>query len=342
MNAFGAGDLERERAEEDAAADFGCHVQEIQNELLRGEIHAGRDDVEGDEDFELRFRFVERFVGGGELAVGEAVGGALRGFGPVLLEVEQHLALAGGEATGLACGVLARLHFALELNLVLHAAEVDFSLVERACGSGAAGLAGFGEGRPAAAEDGDADGCQLDDAVDMFEQVAVVAGNEGGAAPLVDEGEDRCAAGAVEIVGGFVEQEDVRRFEPEPGDGDARALAAAEAADGAGEVAFGEIDLRQCFGDAVFKRPVGFGHVFFGAFAPFEAGETREAISDAEGLGERDRVIRPALGEFADCAGDCDGTGCGFALPCDQRQERGLARTVAADEADAFGADGEG
>ena len=95
------------------------------------------------------------------------------------------------------------------------------------------------------------------------------------------------------------------------------------------------------FGDAVFERPVGLGHVVCFAFAAGEAFETREAVCDAEGFGECDRVIRPALGEFADAAGNADGAGRWFALPCDEAQEGRLARAIAADEADAFGADGE-
>ena len=110
-----------------------------------GRFDARRDDVERHEDFEPRLGLVERFVRGGELAIGEAVGGALRGFGAILLEVEQHLALPGGDAPGLAGGVLALLHLALELHLILHAAQVDFGLVERAGRGDATGFAGFGE-----------------------------------------------------------------------------------------------------------------------------------------------------------------------------------------------------
>ena len=79
----------------------------------------------------------------------------------------------------------------------------------------------------------------------MLEQVAIVAGDEGGAAPVVDQGENGGAAGGVEIVGRLVEQENVGRIQPQAGDGDARALAAAEALDGAGEVLFGQVDFRK-------------------------------------------------------------------------------------------------
>jgi hypothetical protein len=96
-----------------------------------GRFNAGRNDVERHENFELRLGLVERVVRFGELAIGEAIGCALRGFGPVLLEVEHHLALPGGEAPGLAGGVLALLHLALQLHLILHAAQVAFGLVER-------------------------------------------------------------------------------------------------------------------------------------------------------------------------------------------------------------------
>ena len=54
------------------------------------------------------------------------------------------------------------------------------------------------------------------------------------------------------------------------------------------------------------------------AIAAGEAFETREAVGDAEGFGERDRVVGPALGQFADAAGDVDGAGRRLALPRDQ------------------------
>ena len=79
------------------------------------------------------------------MAISEAVGGALRGLRAVLLEIEQHLALPGGGASGLAGGVFALLHLALQLHLILHAAQVEFGFVECAGGGGATGFAGCGE-----------------------------------------------------------------------------------------------------------------------------------------------------------------------------------------------------
>ena len=130
MNALGASDLEVERTEQHAAARFGCHILGMENELLRGQVHARRDDVEGDEDFEPGLGLVQRLGRFRELAVGQAIGSALRGFGAILLEVEHHLALSRLGAPGLARGVLARLHLALQLHLILHAPQVAFRPVE--------------------------------------------------------------------------------------------------------------------------------------------------------------------------------------------------------------------
>jgi hypothetical protein len=276
-----------------------------------------------------------------ELAACESIGRALRGLGPVLLEVEHHLALPGGEAPGLAGGVLALLHLTLELHLILDAAQVALRLVERAGRFSAARFARGGEGRPAAGEHRNADGREFDDAVDMFEQVAVVAGDESRTAPFVDESEDGGPSRCVEIVGRLVEQENVGRFQPETGDRNARAFTAAEAADLAGKIAFGQVYFRERFGDAVFERPVGFGHVVGQSFAAGEAFQTRKTVCDAEGFGEGYRVIRPALGQLADTSGNVDDAGRWLSPPRDETEQRRFSRTVAAHEADAFGADGE-
>ena len=86
----------------------------------------------------------------------------------------------------------------------------------------------------------------------------------------------------------------------------------------------------------MLERPVRLGHVGFGAIAAFQALQAGEAAGDAEGFGERDRVVGPALRQLADAAVDVDGAGCGLALPCNEMQQRGFARAVAADEANAL------
>ena len=90
----------------------------------------------------------------------------------------------------------------------------------------------------------------------------------------------------------------------------------------------------------MFERPVGFGHVVGQAFAAGEAFQTRKAVCYAERFGEGNRVIRPTLGQFADTSGNVDDAGRWFSLPRDETEQCRFARTVAAHEADAFGANG--
>ena len=69
---------------------------------------------------------------------------------------------------------------------------------------------------------------ELDDAIHPAQQGAVVTGDDGAAFPFLQHRDDDCACRCVEIVGRFVEQQDLRRREKEAREGEAGAFAAAE------------------------------------------------------------------------------------------------------------------
>ncbi len=83
--------------------------------------------------------------------------------------------------------------------------------------------------RPAAADDAIADWAQFDDAVHGFEQCAIMAGDQQAAAPARDPAFDGGPTFGVEIVGRFVEQQQVGLGDRQPGHADPRPLAAGQA-----------------------------------------------------------------------------------------------------------------
>ena len=92
-------------------------------------------------------------------------------------------------------------------------------------------VARLGEGAPAAAEAGHADRRKLDDPVHLFEQFAVVAGDQRAAVPAGEQFGDRGAALGVEIVGRLVHQQHRRLGQQHRREAEPRALAAAERGD---------------------------------------------------------------------------------------------------------------
>jgi hypothetical protein len=239
-----------------------------------GDSTLGATTLSGTRTSNFALAFVERVVGGRELAVGEAIGGALRGFGPVLLEVEQHLALAGGEAPGLACGVLA-----LPSSRAGAAPGPSRGAGRlrpcraHPCASGAARLAGFGENAdqppPKTVTPTGVSSTMRSTCSSRSRSWLATR-----AAPrhCVDQSEDRRAARASSrlLVGSSS-----RRMSGASSQRRATAMRVRspplKPLDGAGEVALREIDIRERFGDAVFECPVGFGHVLFGAVSPRRA-----------------------------------------------------------------------
>jgi hypothetical protein len=83
----------------------------------------------------------------------------------------------------------------------------------------------------APAEHGDADRRQFDDAVDAFQQRAVMAGDKDAALPALQQLRHGQPSSAVQIVGGFIQQQQIRRFDHQARQCQARPLAAAERGD---------------------------------------------------------------------------------------------------------------
>ncbi len=82
-----------------------------------------------------------------------------------------------------------------------------------------------------AAEQPDSPVAEFGDRVDRSEQIAVVAHEQDGAGELSDRGVEQAAAGAVEVVGRFVEQQDVRLTQQLCGEPEQRGLATGQFAD---------------------------------------------------------------------------------------------------------------
>ncbi len=208
-------------------------------------------------------------------------------------------------------------------------------------GASPRGVALFGKTGPCAAEDRDANGTKLDDAVDTLKQVAVVAGDDAAALPALKQLRHRLAPVGVEVVGGLVQQQHVRRLDQQAGQRHARSLAAAERRDRTVERQGGEADRSQRFADTAFQRPVGVSGVIQRALAAFEPAQAGEALADAERL-RHSQAIVGQLGEHADRAGVPHRSGHRFDLAADQAQQRGLAAAVAADNAGPLAPDCEG
>ena len=173
---------------------------------------------------------------------------------------------------------------------------------EIGCGAVARGLARFGKGGPRAAEDGDADGRQLNDAIDALQQGAVVAGDEDAALPALEQLRDRLPAIGIEIVGGFIEQQHVRRLDQEARQCDARSFAAAQGSDRTIERQRRQAGFNQRRLYPGRQRPVRVCRVIERTFATFEPVQTREIAGDAERLADRQALIGQ-LREHADRAG---------------------------------------
>ncbi len=171
------------------------------------------------------FQYGSAFIG---LAAGKVAAPCGGGLGAFLPLVEQHLGgitLCAGGAARLVAPVL---FFLCALGVCLCATQGGLGSGEISFGLCAGSVAGFAEVAPPAAEHGHAYGGQFHDPVRLFQQVAVMAGDECATAPIAQELRDGGTAIRIKIVGGFVQQQYVGLFQQEPGDHDSCAFAAAE------------------------------------------------------------------------------------------------------------------
>ena len=194
--------------------------------------------------------------------------------------------------------VAARLLLDGLLNRAFRVAQGVGSPAEFGFGAGARGIAGFGKRRPGAAEDGDADGGQFDDAVDALQQRAVVAGHHHAASPAPEQFGDRLPAIGIEVVGGLVQQQHVRRLDQQARQRHARPFAAAQRSEPAIPWQSGQAGFDECRVEPGFQRPVGLGGVIERAGAAFEAAQAGEIVGDAQRLGDRQAVV----GYLRECA----------------------------------------
>jgi len=212
--------------------------------------------------------------------------------------------------------------------------------VEVVSGAGAGGFARFGKGRPRTAEYADADRRQFDDTVDTLQQRAVMAGDENAALPAFEQPRHGLPAIGVEIVGGLVQQQQVRRLDQEARQRQARSLAAAQRGDRAMQRQRRQSGFGQCRQHPGFQRPVRFSGVIKRAFAAFEPLQAGKIAGDAERFVDRQPFIG-SLRKHADRADALQRSACRFDLARDQAKQCGFAAAVAADKAGALAPEGE-
>ena len=144
-------------------------------------------------------------------------------------------------------------------------------------------------------------GRQLNDAIDALQQGAVVAGDEDAALPAFKQLRDRLPAIGIEIVGGFIEQQHVRRLDQKARQRDARSFAAAQGSDRAVQRQGRQAGFDQRRLHPGLQRPVGLCRVIERTFAALQPVQTREIAGDTERLADRQAFIGQ-LREHADRA----------------------------------------
>ena len=199
-------------------------------------------------------------------------------------------------------------------------------------GSQPRGVALLGKRPPRAAQHRDADRGQFGDAIDPFQQRAIVARDDDTALPAFEQRRHSGAAPGIEIVGRLVQQQHVRRLDHEPRQRHARAFAAAERGHRPIERQCGQGCIGQRGLDARFQHPVGACCILERAFAALEPPQSVESIGDAERLGNREALIC-RLRERTDRARTVNRPAGRVGLAADHTEQRRLAATVASDQA---------
>ena len=168
-DAFGTADVERQRAEQAAVTMSHHHVLEGDEFAAAGETGFGQIDRERRQHLDARAGLLKRI----HAIAGEPIGdlALARGtvFGALLLGIEEHRAVGALGAPGAAGFVAASLLFFFHLDGAFGVAQRVRGPAQFGLGTGAGGIARFGECRPRAAEHRDADGGQFHDAVDTLQ-----------------------------------------------------------------------------------------------------------------------------------------------------------------------------
>src|SRR6476659_7822889 len=98
-----------------------------------------------------------------------------------------------------------------------------------------------------------------------MQQVAVVTDDKGAALPAAQQFSDGTTTVRIEVVGGFIKQEDVRRLKQQCRQREAGTLATAQGVDRAIVAERRQADLRESFGNAGGQRPINRVEILGGA-----------------------------------------------------------------------------
>ena len=167
-----------------------------------------------------------------------------------------------------------------------------------------------------------------------------MAGDEDAALPAFEQPRHGLPAGRVEIVGGLVQQQEIRRLDQEARQRQARSLAAAQGADRTMQRQRRQSGFGQCRLHPGLQRPIGFGRVVDRSFAALEPSQAGKAAGDAERLVDRQSLIGQ-LREHADRAEALPRSAGWLDLARDQAEQCRFAGAVAADKAGALAPQGE-
>src|SRR5262245_26427855 len=177
-------DFERQRAEQATLAMRHYDVPE------RDELAAARQsrrrqlDRQWVKDFDAGARLRQTFAAILDQTFGDAAFAPATVLGALLLGAQQDRGLTAAGAVSTACLVAAGLLLLRLLHVAFGIAHRIAGALEVGFGPRSHGVARFGKIAPRAAEHGDAHRRQLDDAVDLLQELAVMAGNDGAALPL--------------------------------------------------------------------------------------------------------------------------------------------------------------
>lgn len=160
-----------------------------------------------------------------------------------------------------------------------------------------------------------------------------MADDDGAAAPARHQRGNGSPPLAVEIVGGLVEQDEIRLLEDEGGKLHAGHLPAGKCCKGRPSRRL-QTDARKCCLQPGFEHPVGRGKLVHAGQPFFRTLEDAKRIADAKQVGDG-FIVRDldGLAEHAEAADDGDLAGLRRERAFDQAQQRGFANAVAADKA---------
>ncbi len=276
-------------------------------------------------------RFAALAFGEARLRPAGRLGGALEPAGDDLGHVAAcRLGPAAGVGPGLALGAL--------LGLAVDVGELAAGDRQIMLGGGQVERLPFAIGIPVTAIEPCPDAGELENAVDLAQEFAVVADDKGAAAPVAQQVGHRGAAIGIEVVGWLVEQQDVGLLEQQGGERQSGALASAQRADRTGELERGQAHAGHRLADAGRQGPVRGVEILRPALAGLDAGKASKRGRHAKGVGDAGVVRLYGLAQHAKATVNGDRAAFRRDFAGDGAQQRGLAGAVAADDAGALGA----